>query len=112
MPAEFLRSLLLILIAVTIVVSMQTVGIGLVAAMLVAPAAAAYLLTRRLSWMMVISAIFGALSSVIGLYISFYWNIASGSAIVLVATVIFLCSFFFSPQRGAFWKILKKNPAN
>ncbi len=67
LPAEGLRNLMLILLAVTIVVSMQTVGIGLVAAMLVTPAAAAYLLTRRLPAMMAVSAVIGALSSVIGL---------------------------------------------
>ena len=55
MPADALRNLMLILLAVTIVVSMQTVGIGLVAAMLVTPAAAAYLLTHRLPAMMAVS---------------------------------------------------------
>ncbi len=100
LPAGLLRSILLILLAVTIVISMQTVGIGLVAAMLVTPAAAAYLLTRRLPTMMVLSASFGALSSLVGLYASFYLNIASGAAIVLTATLIFLAAFFFAPQRG------------
>ncbi len=100
LPAGLLRSILLILLAVTIVISMQTVGIGLVAAMLVTPAAAAYLLTRRLPAMMLLSALFGALSSLVGLYASFYLNIASGAAIVLTATIIFLAAFFFAPQRG------------
>ncbi len=100
LPAGLLRSILLILLAVTIVISMQTVGIGLVAAMLVTPAAAAYLLTRRLPAMMLLAALFGALSSLVGLYASFYLNIASGAAIVLTATIIFLAAFFFAPQRG------------
>lgn len=102
LPAEGLRNLLLILLAVTIVVSLQTVGISLVTAMLVTPGAAAYLLTRRLPVMMVIAALIGGFSSVAGLYISFYLNIVSGAAIVLVATVIFLLAFFFSPRRGVF----------
>jgi manganese/iron transport system permease protein len=100
LPAGLLRSVLLILLAVTIVISMQTVGIGLVAAMLVTPAAAAYLLARRLPAMMLLSALFGALSSLVGLYASFYLNIASGAAIVFAATIIFLAAFFFAPQRG------------
>jgi manganese/iron transport system permease protein len=100
LPAGLLRSGLLILLAVTIVISMQTVGIGLVAAMLVTPAAAAYLLARRLPAMMLLSALFGALSSLVGLYASFYLNIASGAAIVFAATIIFLAAFFFAPQRG------------
>jgi manganese/iron transport system permease protein len=100
LPAERLRMLLLILISLTIVTSLQTVGIGLVAAMLVTPAASAYLLTNRLSHMMVLSAIIGTLSSVVGLYVSFYLSIASGSAIVLVSTLIFIIAYLFSPRKG------------
>jgi len=99
-PAELLRNILLVLLALTIVVSLQTVGVGLVAAMLVTPAATAYLLTRRLPAMMVISALAGAFSSLIGLYLSYYANIASGSAVVLTATACFLLAFLFAPRRG------------
>jgi ABC-type Mn2+/Zn2+ transport system permease subunit len=108
LPAEFLRNLMLILLAITIVVSMKAVGIGLVAAMLVTPAAAAYLLTSRLPSMMAVSGLIGGLSSMIGLYLSYYLNIASGAAIVLVATAFFLLAFFFSPRRGLVWKALLK----
>lgn len=100
LPAEQLRILLLILISLTIVTSLQTVGIGLVAAMLVTPAASAYLLTNRLSKMMVFSALIGVFSSVLGLYISYYISIASGSAIVLVSTAIFVIAYLFSPRKG------------
>jgi manganese/iron transport system permease protein len=100
LPVQFLRYLMLIILGLTVVVSIQTVGVGLAAAMLVTPAASAYLLTRRLPAMMVVSAVIGAVSSVVGLYISYYINIASGSAIVLTATLIFLLSFLFSPRRG------------
>lgn len=103
-PGEFFRILLLVLLALTVVISLQTVGIGLVAAMLVTPAATAYLLTRRLDRMMVLSAALGALASVIGLYISYYANIASGAAVVLVATGFFLLAFLFAPGRGLAWK--------
>lgn len=112
LPAEALRTLMLLMLALTIVVSLQTVGIGLVAAMLVTPAATAYLLTRRLPAMMILSAAVGAVSSIIGLYLSYYLNIASGSAIVLTATAFFLLAFFFSPRKGLLWqRILRKRQA-
>ncbi len=105
LPADALRNLMLVLLAITIVVSMQTVGIGLVAAMLVTPAAAAYLLTHRLPAMMAVSATIGGLSSVIGLYLSYYLNVASGAAIVLTSTAFFLLAFFFAPGRGLAWRM-------
>jgi ABC-type Mn2+/Zn2+ transport system permease subunit len=100
LPVEGLRNLMLILIALTIVVSLQAVGVGLVAAMLVTPAATAYLLTRRLPPMMVIAAVIGAASGIVGLYLSYYLNIASGAAIVLVATGFFVLAYLFAPRRG------------
>lgn len=93
LPAELLRNLMLVLLALTVVISLQTVGVGLAAAMLVTPAATAYLLTRRLAPMMLLSAVLGALASLIGLYLSYYLNIVSGSAIVLTATAFFLLAF-------------------
>jgi len=104
-----LRNLLLVLLALTIVISMQTVGIGLVAAMLVTPAATAYLLTRRLRVMMLLSAGIGAFSGIVGLYVSYYLNISSGAAIVLSATLFFLLSFFLAPQRGLLWQVLRRH---
>jgi len=100
LPTEILRLLLLVLLALTVVVSLQTVGVGLAAAMLVTPAATAYLLARRLFPMMLLAALFGALSSVLGLYASYYANVVSGSAIVLAATAIFLLAWLFSPRQG------------
>ena len=90
LPLGWLQNLLLVLVAVVIVASIQTVGVALVLAMLVTPASAAYLLTRRLPTMMALGAAFGVFSSVVGLYLSFYWNIATGPAIVLTATAIFV----------------------
>jgi manganese/iron transport system permease protein len=104
LPANFLRYLLLVLIAVTIVVSLQTVGIALMLAMLVTPAAAAQLLTRRLPAMMATAAVIGAISNITGLYLSYYVNVASGPAMVLVATFIFALVFLFAPRRGMMWK--------
>ncbi len=98
LPTDLLRNVMLILLAVTIVISLQTVGVGLGAAMLVTPAATAYLLTKRLPSMMLVSAGLGAFSSIVGLYISYYLNIVSGSAIVLTATAIFMVVFLV--KRG------------
>jgi len=90
LPSRLLEYLLLTLIAVAIVVSLQTVGVALMVAMLVTPAAAAYLLTRRLPVMMLLAALIASLSGLIGLYISYYASVASGAAIVLT------CTFFFA----------------
>ena len=99
LPAGFLQNLLLVLIAVVIVVSIQSVGVALVLAMLVTPSAAAYLLTRRLPSMMAVAAGIGALSAVVGLYASYYLNIASGPSIVLAETAVFLIVFLFRGRR-------------
>ncbi|MFW5943437.1 MAG: metal ABC transporter permease [Chloroflexota bacterium] len=104
LPTTFLRYLLLILISITIVVALQVVGIALILAILVTPAAAASLLTRRLPTMMAVSAVIGVLSGVSGLYASYYLNIASGPAVVLAATAIFAVVFLFAPGRGLVWR--------
>ena len=104
-PERFLYYLLLVLIAIAIVISLQTVGVALMMAMLVTPAATAYLLTRRLPTMMMLAAAIGALSGVIGLYISFYVSVASGAAIVLVCTLFFVLAFLLAPRRGWLWRL-------
>jgi manganese/iron transport system permease protein len=93
LPVGLLNNLLLALIAVTIAVSLQTVGVALMVAMLVTPAATAFLLTHRLPVMMALAAAFASLSGLVGLYLSFYLSIASGAAIVLTATAFFLLVF-------------------
>ncbi len=107
LPVTFLRYLLLILIAITIVASLQVVGIALMLAMFVTPAAAASLLTRRLPTMMLVSALIGIFSGITGVYASFYWNIASGPAVVLVATAVFILTFLLAPGRGVVWRYSK-----
>ncbi|MFR4510228.1 MAG: metal ABC transporter permease [Enterococcus avium] len=92
-------SLMLVLTLVT-VSALQTVGIILVVAMLITPAATAYFWTDRLSIMLVFSAIFGVVSSICGLYFSYTFNWASGPAIVIVAAGLFLISFIFSPKQN------------
>jgi ABC-type Mn2+/Zn2+ transport system permease subunit len=84
LPLGALHYLLLVLIALTVVVSLQIVGVALMVAMLVTPAATAYLLTRRLWHMMIVGALIGAVSSVAGLYLSFHLNVASGASWVSI----------------------------
>ncbi len=104
LPLNALHYLLLLLIALSIVVSLQTVGVALMVAMLVTPAATAYLLTRRLWHQMIVAARIGAVSSVTGLYLSFYVNVASGPAVVLVCTAFFMLAVIFAPRQGLLWK--------
>ncbi len=87
--APFYEYTLLVMLALTIVVSLQAVGIVLVAALLVTPAAAAYQLTSRFPPMMALAALFGSVSTVGGLYLSYYVRASSGATIVLLATVLF-----------------------
>ena len=98
-PTNFLYYLLLVLLAVTIIVSLQAAGIVLVAALLVTPAATAYQLTTRFRSMMIVSALVGVVSSIGGLYASFYLDAASGATIVLTATACFFLALMFSPRR-------------
>jgi ABC-type Mn2+/Zn2+ transport system permease subunit len=100
LPVTRLQNLMLILLAVVIVVSIQAVGVALVLAMLITPAAAASLLTRRLPTMMAVGAAIGALSALIGLYLSYYADLPSGPAIVLTATAIFGLAFVYQRIRS------------
>jgi manganese/iron transport system permease protein len=100
LPVGLLNNLLLGLIAVTVAVSLQTVGVALMVAMLVTPAATASLLTQRLSRMMLLAALIASLSGIIGLYFSYYLSIASGAAIVLTATLFFLLVFLWKKLKG------------
>ncbi len=112
LPVDFLKNLLLILLAAVIVVSLQAVGVALVLAMLITPASTAYLLSRRLPSMMATAATIGCFSALIGLYTSFYLNLASGPSIVLVETAIFLLVFLFEPRRGILWSRMRSNRFN
>jgi manganese/iron transport system permease protein len=95
LPARALENLMLILIALAIVVSLQAVGVALMVAMLVTPAAAGFLLTKRLPIMMALAAAMASLSGIIGLYISYYASVASGAAIVLTSTAFFVLAWSF-----------------
>jgi len=101
---------LMLLLTLTIVASLETVGIILVVAMLITPGATAYLLVNSLPRMMLVSAIVGVVSAVVGLYISFERNLPSGGTIVLVATAIFGLVFLFGPQ-GVLVRIFRQRAA-
>ena len=93
-----LEYLFLALVALTIVVSLQAVGIILVVAMLVTPAATAQMLTVRFTRLMVVAALIGIASSVLGLYLSYWLDVASGATIVLVQTGLFVIALVFGPR--------------
>jgi len=82
------------------------VGIALMAAMLITPAAMAFLLTKRLWLMMVLAAVIASFSGISGLYASYYINISSGASIVLVATMLFLVTWFIQLLRRHFKPII------
>ncbi len=95
---------LLVLLALVIVSGIQAVGVIMVAALLVTPAATASLLARRLPRIMALGALLAMLAALVGLYISYYAGVPSGPAIVLTLTVFFVLAFLFAPQRGLVWR--------
>jgi manganese/iron transport system permease protein len=101
-PVRFYDTLLLVLLAVTATLCMRALGIVLVAAMLVTPAATAFLFVKRLHHQMLLGAAIAVCTSVVGLYVSFYGNFASGASIVLVSVAVFLVALLVSPRtRGS-----------
>jgi manganese/zinc/iron transport system permease protein len=107
-PVRAVDYLLTALITLAIVISIQAVGVVLVAAMLVTPAATAYLLTDRLHRMAVLSAIFGACAGVIGAFFSILGeDLPTGAFMVLGASFLFACAFAFSPRHGTLPRLLR-----
>jgi manganese/iron transport system permease protein len=100
LPVAALEYLLLGLLGVTIVVSIQAVGVILVVAMLVTPAATAQLLVVRFEPLMLLAAALAMIAALGGLYLSFYLNVASGASIVLVETLFFVLALLFGPRTG------------
>jgi ABC-type Mn2+/Zn2+ transport system permease subunit len=100
LPVARLEYMLLALLGITIVVSIQAVGIIMVVAMLVTPAATAQLLVIRFGRMMAVGVALAAISAVLGLYLSFYLNLASGASIVLVETAFFVIALVLGPKTG------------
>jgi manganese/iron transport system permease protein len=100
LPVARLEIGLLLLLSLVIIVSIQAVGTILVLALLITPAATARLLTDRLTTMMALAAALGVLAGMVGLYTSYYANLASGGTVVLVATALFFLTWLFSPRYG------------
>ncbi|MGB3138092.1 MAG: metal ABC transporter permease [Nodosilinea sp.] len=100
LPTGLLNAGLMVLIALTVVASMKVVGVILVLSLLIAPGATAYLLVPRLHQVMLLGAAIGVFSSISGMYLSYYVNLPSGPAIVLVVSALFALSFLLSPRYG------------
>lgn len=108
LKTRFIHYGIMVLLTLVTVASLQTVGVILVVSLLITPASTAYLLTNRLSTMIVLASTFGALSSIIGIYFSYVHNLPSGPVIALAATAIFLVALAFSPKQGLVWSKIKK----
>src|SRR4028119_1170735 len=100
LPVNLLNFGLMVLIALTIVASLKAVGVVLVLSLLITPASTAYLLVTRLHQVMILGAIIGVISSISGMYLSYFYNLPSGPAIVLVASGLFVLALLFSPSHG------------
>ncbi len=112
LPVFWLDLVLYFAVTAAVVISVRTIGNILVLALLVTPAAAARLLTDKLATMMILSSVIGAVSSFIGLYLSWSLNFPTGGTIVLTVTVIFFLAWIFSPKQGVISKIIaaKRQP--
>lgn len=110
-PVFWIDLALYVLVTVAVVISVQTIGNVLVLALLVTPAATARLLTDRLGVMMALSPAIGGSGAVVGLYVSWSWDVPTGGAIVLVLTVAFLITWTVAPRQGlaaAVWRRIRR----
>ncbi len=108
LPVGLLEQLLLLLLTLTIVISLQAVGNILILAMLITPAATARLFVQRFQSLMLLGAAIGAVCGVVGLYASYYLNLASGGTIVLFTTAVFFLCFVFAPRYGVLGSFLHR----
>lgn len=100
LPVRWIHFGLISAITLTIIASLQAVGVILVVSLLIGPGISAYLWVKELHHMMILGAIFGAFSSIIGMYLSYYWDVPSGAAIALSTIALFLMTLFLSPTQG------------
>lgn len=100
LPVGFLHYALMVLLSLAVVAAMQTVGVLLILALVVTPAATARLYCKRVTSMIWVAVFWGVLASLIGLYASYYLNIASAAAIVLVSVTFFFIAFLLAPKHG------------
>ncbi|PVE18536.1 MULTISPECIES: metal ABC transporter permease [unclassified Arthrobacter] len=99
-----LSTLLLGLLALSVVVGLQAVGIILVVAMLITPGATAFLLTRSFDRMLIIASSLTAAASVAGIYASYYLDISTGAAVVLSQSLVFVLVYLFARRTGVLWQ--------
>jgi manganese/iron transport system permease protein len=107
LPGQALNTLLLVLLAMTVVIALQAVGIALVAAMLVIPAATARYYTKQLHTLMFVGAVIGMIGGIIGVYLAWHLEIATSAAIVMTLTMLFIVTFLFAPDAGYVWKVTR-----
>uniref|UniRef100_B8HN98 ABC-3 protein n=1 Tax=Cyanothece sp. (strain PCC 7425 / ATCC 29141) TaxID=395961 RepID=B8HN98_CYAP4 len=100
LPVQLIHFGFMAAVTLTLIASMQAVGVLLVIALLVGPALTAYLLVKELAQMIGLGSLLGVLASVSGVYLSYFLNIPSGAAIVLVSSSFFLLALLFSPSQG------------
>lgn len=100
LPVNAIYMGFMVMITLTIIASMQAVGVILVISLLVGPALTAYLLVRELHQIMMLGAGLGMAASVTGVYLSYYYNVPSGPAIALITSGLFLLALLFSPSQG------------
>jgi manganese/zinc/iron transport system permease protein len=101
LPVRVVHYGLMLLLAFAVVIALQAVGVVLVSAMLITPAAAAYLLTDRMNRMLLLASVFGMLAGAAGAFFSFLGpSLPTGPFMVLGATCVFTGAFFFGPRHG------------
>ncbi len=108
LPVAAFQYGLLVLVALTVVIAIQTIGVILVVALLITPAATAQLLVRSLPAIMGLGAAIGTASSVIGLYLAWHADLSASASIVLTATALFVLAFLFAPARGILWQVVPR----
>jgi ABC-type Mn2+/Zn2+ transport system permease subunit len=108
LPFRRLDTLLLILLALTVVIALQAVGIALVAGLIVIPSATARYFVKRLHHLMLLGAVIGAVGGVLGVYIAWHLRIAPSAMIVCTLTVFFALAFLFAPRQGYVWRLRQR----
>src|SRR5699024_6756649 len=107
LPIKWIHYGIMVLLTLTTVASMQTVGVILVVALLITQASTAYLLTNRLGIMLLLSSLFGIVASLFGLYFSFEYDLESGAVIVITSFIMFALVFVLAPKQGVLWKKIR-----
>lgn len=109
LPTTFFNGLLMVLVVSAVVIGLQTVGVVLMAAMLITPAISARYWTEKLSHMIIIAGVIGGISGVLGTLLSTTaQGMATGPLIIVAATIMFVFSLIFAPNRGLLAKLLKQ----